>query len=673
MYGDLSLPNLITREKWAALIQCKEEFLKEGKSPLQNPYMRKEVAQSWIRSKEYGVDPGKKREPNLEPAEFKRIIEENRVLIDTTIPLIHTYKPLVTISKFYFYLYDKNGVELLEKGKLEKSKESSTHFTEEAFGTMAHLLALRYNTPIQLIGAENYCYEASENISSAAPIVDENGRPIGCLLLLLPHSDIIFDQGFHAIQAHSLGWVTSIALAIGQQIILKNKNEKLAENSHILETTLDFLDEGIITVDKAGEIIRANLKAKKYLGLDYEQTLKNNIKDFGAGFGWVKQVLQGKRLDYIEDSIQTPKGRRNYLFSSRPVFNDGGTIPDGAVIRISSVKDMRDYVARQNSAAGKFTFQSMIGQSLVFKKAKELAMQFAESRENILLMGESGTGKELFAQSIHNKRCPNGPFIALNCAAMPRTLVESELFGYEGGSFTGAEKNGRIGKIEMANGGTLFLDEIGDMPLELQGVLLRVLEDNYVVRIGGHERRSVDFRLIAATNQNLHKLVQEHLFRADLFFRLSTLKIEIPPLRERGNDILLFATHFLTEYCIKMGWSRPKISEAATLALLRYPWPGNVRQLEKAMIYAASTAKGGIIDLQNLPEEILLFEKKNRPAPPNHQSQFNLNSLEMEATKNALLETGYHVEKAAELLGIGRSTLYKRLKRYHIDIPPKNK
>jgi transcriptional regulator with PAS, ATPase and Fis domain len=221
----------------------------------------------------------------------------------------------------------------------------------------------------------------------------------------------------------------------------------------------------------------------------------------------------------------------------------------------------------------------------------------------------------------------------------------------------------------MANNGTLFLDEIGDMPLELQAVLLRVLEDKYVVRIGGSEMRPVDFRLVAATNQNLEKLVDEHLFRADLFFRLSTLKIDIPPLRERGNDILLFATHFLTEYCIKMGWSRPKISEAAAHALTRYSWPGNVRQLEKVMIYAASTAKGGIIDVEHLPKEILPAEEKNRPVVQNYGQQLNLRRLEIEAIQDALLETAYHVEEAAELLGIGRSTLYKRLKRYKISIP----
>ncbi len=226
-----------------------------------------------------------------------------------------------------------------------------------------------------------------------------------------------------------------------------------------------------------------------------------------------------------------------------------------------------------------------MGESHVFKRTVTLAERFAKSPENILLIGESGTGKELFAQAIHNVYCPQGPFMAVNCAAMPRELIESELFGYEGGSFTGAERAGRPGKIELAHGGTLFLDEIGDMPLELQAVLLRTLEDKQVMRVGGSRYKKVDFRLIAATNKSLLTMVRENQFREDLYFRISVLAIDIPPLRERNDDISLLSNFFVENYCRKMGWNIPEITPLAQSRINSYGWPGNVRQLQNAMIY----------------------------------------------------------------------------------------
>ncbi|NLP43924.1 MAG: sigma 54-interacting transcriptional regulator, partial [Peptococcaceae bacterium] len=247
-------------------------------------------------------------------------------------------------------------------------------------------------------------------------------------------------------------------------------------------------------------------------------------------------------------SLETP-----YLISIRPVNKQNTRTPDVAVLRFHRPDKINSLITKRSGASAKYTFSDIIGKSEVIKRTKNLAKRFAATEENILLLGESGTGKEVFVQAIHNYSRPNSPFIALNCAAMPRNLIESELFGYESGTFTGADKSGRPGKIELANGGTLFLDEIGDMPYELQSVILRVLQDKQVLRLGGRRYKKVDFRLIAATNQDLRKLIAEKLFREDLYFRLSVLSIEIPPLRERRSDIMHLANYFLESYAERMG------------------------------------------------------------------------------------------------------------------------
>jgi PAS modulated sigma54 specific transcriptional regulator, Fis family len=315
-----------------------------------------------------------------------------------------------------------------------------------------------------------------------------------------------------------------------------------------------------------------------------------------------------------------------------------------------------------------YTFDNLIGESKEFKQAITIGQRFAKSAENILLCGESGTGKELFAQAIHNSYRPWGPFIAVNCAAVPKNLIESELFGYEAGSFTGADRGGKVGKIELANGGTLFLDEIGDMPLEIQAVLLRVLEDKQVMRIGGQCNHKVDFKVIAATNKNLFKLMKEILFREDLYFRLSVLSINLPSLRERGKDKEILSNYFVKKYCAKLGREAMQISPAALKKINDYDWPGNIRQLENAMIYAVQISSGEVIKLEDLPEYILLdnpeqFEEAINP----EKRPLSFKESEKLLIENAIVKAKYDVAVAATMLNISKSTVYRKLKEYNIE------
>ncbi|MFA6808442.1 MAG: sigma 54-interacting transcriptional regulator [Eubacteriales bacterium] len=315
-------------------------------------------------------------------------------------------------------------------------------------------------------------------------------------------------------------------------------------------------------------------------------------------------------------------------------------------------------------------FSSILGQSLQIKEVIQKAERFAQTDSSILLTGESGTGKELFAQAIHRASKRSGSFVAINCAVYPANLIASELFGYVGGAFTGAGNKGRVGKVEMAANGTLFLDEIGDMPLEIQPTFLRLLEDKKVTPLGSNRDAYVNFRLIAATNADLIQLVQEKKFRADLYYRLETLQLELPPLRERGRDILLIANYFLEEICAKTGQAAPKLNKDTEMFMLGYSWPGNIRQVKNAMHYAANICQGQVITLQDLPPSVYRELDMSLPNEKivTFQPIVSLKEMEQEAIKKALSLAGNNVRVAAKMLGISKTSFYRKINDYDINI-----
>lgn len=301
----------------------------------------------------------------------------------------------------------------------------------------------------------------------------------------------------------------------------------------------------------------------------------------------------------------------------------------------------------------------MVGQSEGMKRVLELVDTVAETDSTVLIRGESGTGKELIARAIHSRsKRRYFPIVPVNCGAIPETLLESELFGHEKGAFTGAQYR-RKGKIELANGGTLFLDEIGDISAKMQVDLLRVIESKRFSRIGGGEEIQVDFRLICATNKNLEKLVEEGIFREDLYYRINVFTIFIPPLRERKSDILPLAEYFIQKYARTMGKPVKKISSAAQEILLAYPWPGNVRELENAIERAMVVGKHSEIMREDLPLHLNGLESKNLDL-------LKLEDLEKQHIEKILTDTKGNISRAANLLGIDRVTLYNKIKKYGI-------
>lgn len=315
---------------------------------------------------------------------------------------------------------------------------------------------------------------------------------------------------------------------------------------------------------------------------------------------------------------------------------------------------------------GAYVLEQIIGESPVMKDTKKLTLQAAGSDASVLITGESGTGKELFAEAIHQKsRRVSGPFIKVNCAAIPHELIESELFGFEGGSFTGARQKGKLGKFQLADGGTIFLDEIGDMPIPMQAKLLRVLQDHEIERVGGIKPLKVDFRAIAATNQDLERMIQEGGFRMDLFYRLDVFRIRTPSLREMPEDIPRILYYFLSRLRGKQRRTPSRISGEAMALLKHYPWPGNVRELENLVERSMNVAERDEITVNDLPNRLREFYRV-REGAVGHAGL--LRDILMDAEKSAIVEA-LHVAngnkaEASRVLGIHRTGLYQKI-RYH--------
>lgn len=424
---------------------------------------------------------------------------------------------------------------------------------------------------------------------------------------------------------------------------------------NLFKAVLDYTSDGIISVDAGGLITVFNHVAEKFTHVTAADALGKHIQ----------QVWPESELDRVLNSRRQDLGQLHSINNEQVVCNKVpicvNELVVGAVINFQAVTELQQVeakVRRRLFATGhiaKHRFDEIIGSSTQLQKSVSLAKDFARTDSAILIQGETGSGKEIFAQSIHNgSRRRHGPFVALNCAALPAQILESELFGYVGGAFTGASQKGKAGLFEIAHGGTLFLDEIAEMEYITQGKLLRVLQEKQVMRLGSDRLTPVDVRIIAATNKPLKKLVSDNKFRADLFYRLNVLQLRLYPLRERREDIIPLASFFLHEYATRLRRS-PEFTPKALAELNRYDWPGNVRELQNVIERVLATLKDTKIDVdliqQHLedPQESEIFTK--------------LVSDEIEEIRQALLLTkGNHTE-AAKMLGISRSTLWRKLRK----------
>lgn len=456
------------------------------------------------------------------------------------------------------------------------------------------------------------------------------------------------------------------------------KNNDLQHRFEMYELIFNSIYNGAMVTDAEGYITHFNKPYGEFLGMDP-----------GAQIGkYCLDAIENSRMHIVAKTGKPEINQSHYIMGQNmvvqriPIKKDGKIVAVFGQVMFKDVRDVRKLAKKlslleskvklyeeelMNLRSTRYTLDSIIGNSKAIVFLKKEALNAAATHYPVLITGESGTGKELFAQSIHHAS-PRKiyPFVRINCSAIPKDLIESELFGYEKGAFTGARSDGKPGKFELAHNGTVFLDEIGDLPLEMQPKLLRVLEEKEFERIGGTSFIKSNFRLIAATNQNLEKMLAEGRFRRDLYYRLNVISLNIPPLRKRKNDVIILGRHLLKQMVEEANLPEIKMDTEAEQVLENHEWPGNVRELSNVLERTLSSLNGRTIHTRDLP----FFVRQSK-----HDGNYRYGTIkeavakaETDAIQQTLARTGYNKARAASILGIHRTLLYKKINRYKIPL-----
>ena len=507
--------------------------------------------------------------------------------------------------------------------------------------------------------ARGNCFEKYEVVSP----INVDGKAVGAIgmICFTEAQAKLVEENQHSYLIFLTKMAETIALKLKEQEFL----DGLVSANQYLNSIIDCLDEGLLTVDMEGNILHFNQSARRLFSANLLTSKTHLSALFSAQV--VADILKvGNNPDdglEREVQVETKKNRAQMVLRALPINSENGVKSIAVILR--PFDEISRIVNRLSVQDVGYTIDDILGDSESMRHIRERAKIVAASKSTVLIRGESGTGKEMLARAIHNlSPRRQGMFMAINCTAIPETLLESELFGYEDGAFTGARKGGKIGKIELANKGTVFLDEIGDMPLFLQAKILRVLQERKIERIGGIGPTPVDVRIIAATHRDLEKMMVKGEFREDLYYRINVIPIHIKPLRERKNDLPVLCEHFLKVYNRQMNKNIQFISEGFRQQLQAYSFPGNVRELQNIMEYAMNIAQDTTLTEEHLPAR--LKEK----ASGEESEMFNLETIERETILRCLKATDAGVrgkEKAAKALGIGVATLYRKLARYNIE------
>lgn len=440
------------------------------------------------------------------------------------------------------------------------------------------------------------------------------------------------------------------------------------ERAEQLRAVLNSISEGIIAINSEGKVITLNPASEKIFHRPSGKLLGMHIQEvLGEAAPMIGCIREGKNYDNQEMLIDTPRGKSHYLTSGRPIKDEQGNII-GAVAVMKDFAQVRQLIY-QVTQPSMITFDDLIYHSKGMEQVVNLAKKTADSSSTVLIRGESGTGKELFARAIHmaSKRAEK-PFVPINCGALPDALLESELFGYDEGTFTGARKGGKQGLFELAQSGTLFLDEIGELPPHLQVKLLRVLQEGKVRRVGGSKELPVDVRIIAATNKNLEKMIEQREFREDLYYRLNVIPIYIPPLRQRQEDIDLLVQYFLQRFASDLGRADLEIEKEAMQKLVEYNWPGNVRELRNAIERAVHLVNNNQISWADLFPEQPDEKTEKLPVEIKIHQIVNLAQvvdLAERAILEKVLETYNSSRQIGEVLGVSHTTALNKLKKHN--------
>ncbi|MDW7674632.1 MAG: sigma 54-interacting transcriptional regulator [Bacillota bacterium] len=470
-----------------------------------------------------------------------------------------------------------------------------------------------------------------------------------------------------------IDFINKMSDLLGVKALEQKVNTELRLTSRHLHTIVNNIQEGIIAVNHEGKISYLNASAEKTLKIFSANYVGKPIEESFTNSPLVEVLKKEKKILAREVVYTSGKYSVNVVSTAFPIMFEDRLI--GAVESFNLMEEVQKIAYSLSGLQHISSFDNILGKSQKMMQIKENAKMVAAGSSTVLITGESGTGKELFARAIHqNSQRHCRPFISINCSAIPDSLLESELFGYEEGAFTGAKYGGKPGKFELADGGTIFLDEIGDLPLYLQAKLLRVLQEKKIERLGGVKTKAIDVRIIAATNRELSDMINKGEFRADLFYRLCVIPLSLPPLRERKEDIQSLMEHFLDKYNRILNKNFLGFSNEARCTILNYDWPGNVRELENVIEYACNFEINSEITVNSFPEKFrsrayYRNQSDKRSGDLAERLRLGIREIETSVLKEGLKEFGSTVtgkERLANHLGISRATLYRKLKENNI-------
>lgn len=606
--------------------------------------VRRQILDSWSRCQSMGINPEQKQARTaLTSFELEKLLSESDLYLAAKPIINHIYDTLIGTG-YLITLNDESGKMIYLKGepdimrKMEKMNFSpGMDWSEEAAGTNAIGTSIISKKPIQVFSAEHFCEGFHPMTCSSSPIFHPYTKNI--------IGAIDFTGLWPSTQPHTLGLAVSLAQMIEQQLltIYRTKYRQLEE--YYYQCTFKWRDHSVLVFSNESVLVDGDPTLLNALNLKKELTFDNHLK--------------------IKEFLQNPSN----LMNKAEGFQFAYLNP--IVINKEEIGYMAIFQNKSRTSSSMSTHSKkhyLIGESAEIKNILHKCQQIASVNTPILLTGETGTGKELIARYIHEVSLKSDkPFITINCGAMQKELIGSELFGYESGTFTGGKREGKKGKFEEANGGTIFLDEIGEMPIDLQVHLLRVLQEKEFTRLGSSKNIKIDVKVIAATNRNLEAMIEEGLFRRDLFFRLNVISFTVPSLWERKEDIIPISDYYLALFARKYNKPLPfHLEEKTKSFFLSYKWPGNIRELRNALEHAVIFSSSAEIKKIHLPDYLANFQTQHSLDEVEHSSFSITEKAEMELIKKLLIQSGWNISAVSKELKIARSTLYRKLIKYNL-------
>lgn len=557
-------------------------------------------------------------------------------------------------------IVDKNFKRIAATGKYENLvgyRIPKNCLFERIFreGKLGYIDRSDSNNPCKNCSAKDICTELA---TIGQPIIEDNTNTVVGIIGIS-----VFNEEQRQKIISNINFTNEILNKFSKMLIydtlIHRMEQKLWVQNKEIEKIINSINYGIISLDQNDKIKYINRSAEIMLNINGKDYIGKPLDSLDSCEG-IGQLKRNKN----DGEITLHKSNVNLIASKDSIH-----INREKVSSIITIKKKENIKENQCCRVKKINFDDIIGRSESINEAKNIAKKVAKRNCSVILRGESGTGKELFARAIHfESDRKDKPFVAINCASIPQNLLESEFFGYERGAFTGAKRQGYSGKLELADKGTLFLDEIGDLPLSIQPKLLRVLQEKEFRRLGGKDLVKVDIRIIAATNKNLEEMVKKGEFREDLYYRINVIPIQIPPLRERKDDILIISNYLLKKYCQEIGVKLKTFSKDLIDVLLKYDWPGNIRELENVIQYLVNIAEGDIIDSSYLPYLIRERMKDNKIYSKDDTTlKSQMEMYECSILDSMLKKYGTSTEakeKIASILGVNLSTLYRKLMKY---------